>query len=129
MAFKLSRSSLNNLSGVDNRLVDVIYKALKISKIDFGIPVDGGFRTTEMQQHLFNIGASQLDGVNKKSRHQTGKAFDVFAYVDGRASWNREHLLEVATAILAAASQIGVKLEWGGHWATFEDMPHFQLVE
>lgn len=129
MAFKLSGSSRNNLKGVDSDLIEVVEMALQLTKIDFGIPASGGYRTLEMQQDLYNQGASQLDGITARSFHQTGKAFDVFAYVDGQASWKPEHLAQVATAVLAAASQLGVKLEWGGHWVTFEDMPHFQLVE
>lgn len=129
MAFKLSKNSRENLVGVDSDLIQVIEDALKITKIDFGIPAGGGFRTVEQQQYMYNMGASQLDGINKKSRHQSGQAFDVFAYVDGAASWKKEHLTHVAAAVLQAASNRGIVLEWGGFWRAFEDMPHFQRVE
>lgn len=130
--FKLGKNSKKNLYGVDADLYKVVELALTITKIDFGIPTDGGLRTAERQNELFKLKASQLDGYNKKSYHQTGKAFDVFAYVDGKASWQTKHLYQVATAILAAASQLGVALEWGGHWGKgggFVDMPHFQKVK
>ena len=127
--FKLSTTSKMRLEGVNPRLVAVINLALTISLIDFGIPADGGLRTAERQNELFKSGASKLDGYNKKSRHQSGNAFDVFAYVDGKASWDELHLTHIATAILSAASQLGVPLKWGGHWRNFKDMPHFELVE
>lgn len=125
--FKLGETSKKRLQGVNPKLIKVIELALTITKIDFGIPMDGGLRTDERQNELFKLGASKLDGFNKKSRHQFGEAFDVFAYIDGKANWDEDKLTHIATAILAAASQLGVSLEWGGHWRSFVDMPHFEI--
>ena len=127
--YQLSKRSTKHLNGVHPSLIDVVKLALKITKVDFGIPNTGGLRTVAQQQELYRQELSQLDGVIAKSNHQTGNAFDVFAYVDGKASWDIDDLNEVATAILAAASQSGVKLVWGGHWKNFVDMPHFELVK
>lgn len=129
--FKLSTKSIQNLDGVYSPLYKVIRLALTITKVDFGIPSNGGLRTAEEQQALYKQGKTTLDGYLKVSNHQSGNAFDVFAYVDGKASYEKEHLYEVATAILAAASQLGVPLAWGGHWKDggFVDMPHFELAE
>ena len=128
MAFKLSAKSKERLAGVNPLLLDVINSALKKSKIDFGIPALGGLRTSSEQHQLFLNGKTQLDGYKKKSSHQSGNAFDVFAYVDGRASWDERHLTHIATAILAAASEKGIAIMWGGHWRNFVDMPHFELL-
>jgi hypothetical protein len=125
--YKLSKRSAKHLSGVHTSLIDVVKLALEITNIDFGIPNTGGLRTVEQQQELYRQEKSQCDGVIKKSNHQTGNAFDVFAYVDGKGSWDIDDLNEVATAILAAASQLGVKIAWGGHWKNFVDRPHFEL--
>lgn len=127
--FKLSDNSKVRLSGVDERLIEVVELALSISKVDFGIPKFGGLRTEEDQYQLYSEGSSKCDGYKKKSYHQTGKAFDVYAYVCGRASWDELHLSQVATAILSAASQLGVPIKWGGHFKNFNDMPHFELAE
>jgi len=54
-------------------------------------------------------------------------ALDVYAYVDGAASWRPQHLATVAAAMLQAANELGVRLEWGGLWRSFVDMPHFQI--
>ena len=125
--YYLGKSSAANLSGVNPLLIQVVTLALKLTSVDFGIPSSGGLRTPEQQRKLFDLKASPLDGTIKISNHQSGNAFDVFAYVDGKASWDIGHLNEVATAVLASASQLGVKLAWGGHWKRFVDRPHFEV--
>jgi len=126
--FKLSSKSKERLNGVDSRIVEIVDLALDVTTIDFGIPGDGGLRTPERQKELFDSGASKCDGYKNKSYHQTGLAFDVYAYVDGMASWDQLHLAKVATAILQAAGILGYKLQWGGNFKNFCDMPHFQLI-
>lgn len=126
--FKLSKKSLSHLEGVDLRWHYIIKKAIALTKVDFGIPSTGGFRTTEQQRELFNTGASNCDGLHKKSRHQSGLAVDVFAYVNGKASWKEDHLTSVAVAILQSAAILGYKVSWGGLWTKFNDMPHFEII-
>lgn len=129
MSFQFSNASANRLQTVDPRLQAIANYALEITKVDFGIPSNGGLRTAEEQNALYHGGKSQLDGYKKKSFHQTGKALDVYAFVNGRASWEKEHLAMVAAAMLQAASELGHKLTWGGLWRNFEDYPHFQLED
>jgi len=129
MSFSLSQNSLNNAAGVDSRLIEIVNRAIKISIIDFGIPSSGGLRTVKDQAALFTAGKSKADGRTNKSYHQTGRALDVYAYVDGKASWEKEHLAIVAVAMMQAANGLGYKLEWGGLFRSFTDMPHFQLGE
>jgi len=124
--FQLSKKSRGRLEGIDERLIEIIDLALTTSKVDFGIPEYGGLRTATEQYGLFQTGRSKKDGQEKKSYHQTGRAFDIYAYVDGKASWEEAHLSMVAAAILQAASTLGYKLKWGGLWK-WTDMPHFQL--
>lgn len=125
--FKFSVSSISRRNNVDFKLIEISDLALSISLVDFGIPKYGGRRTSEEQNQLYKSGNSECDGYIKKSPHQFGQALDVFAYVNGKASWKREHLTMVACAMLQAASQLGYKLEWGGLWGW--DYPHFQLSE
>ena len=124
--YRLSKTSLRNLDGVHPELIDVVKMAIQITKVDFGIPSTGGYRTAETQHKLFLDGKSKADGYDNKSYHQTGNAVDVFAYVDGKASWEAEHLSMVACAMLEAANRLGVDLRWGGHFKSFVDMPHFE---
>lgn len=126
--FRLSNKSIENMSGVHQDLKKVAHRAIEITKIDFGIPSSGGDRTAEEQHELFKKGLSKCDGYDVKSYHQSGNALDFYAYVGGRASWNEYHLAMVATAFLQAASELGIKLEWGGNFKSFKDMPHVQLM-
>ena len=129
MSFKLSERSKMNMTGVDPRLIKIAEMAIEITRIDFGIPSDGGLRTPERQNELFKAGKSKLDGTRQKSEHQKGLALDFYAYVDGKASWEKEHLAQVAAAFLQSASILGYKLNWGGLWESFLDMPHVQLMD
>lgn len=126
--FRLSNRSIARLKNTDPRILKIVKRAIYLTKVDFGIPRDGGFRTAERQRELFDQKVSRCDGTHKKSYHQTGRAFDVFAYVDGKASWDEGHLGLIAAAILQAAIDLDIKIEWGGLW-NYTDMPHFQLKD
>lgn len=128
MTFLLSNTSLRRRSGVNKKLIEISDLALTISIIDFGIPDHGGLRTRDEQYQLYKDGLSKCDGHSKESKHQSGNAIDVYAYVDGAASWEIEHLSMVAAAMLQAANILGYKLKWGGLWRKFRDMPHFELM-
>jgi peptidoglycan L-alanyl-D-glutamate endopeptidase CwlK len=127
--FKLGTNSINNLAGVDGRLIDIADLAITLSSIDFGIPSTGGLRTEAVQAKLFADGVSKADGVNNKSYHQSGKALDVYAYVDGKASWDKLHLALIAAAMLQASAQLGYELKWGGNWKSWQDYPHFEIKD
>ena len=127
--FKLSGTSKSRLNSVNPKILEIIDLALSISRMDFGIPEHGGLRTTEEQNILYYKGLSKCDGKENISKHQSGEAFDIFAYKNGKASWDKNDLTLCAAAILQAASILGYGLEWGGNWKTWQDYPHFQLKE
>lgn len=129
MRFSFSSKSKNIIEGVNNQLQAVMHRAIEISSIDFGVPSTGGKRTAQEQNRLFMGGKSKCDGYELLSYHQSGNAIDIYAYVDGKASWKVEHLNVVALAVLAAASELGVKIKWGGHFKGGWDKPHFELIE
>ena len=93
--------------------------------MDFGVLE--GMRSLERQQKLFMEKATLLDGVTRKSRHQTGHAVDLGVFVDGELRWDWPLYDRVARAMKNAAIQLGTPLEWGGDWKRFPDGPHFQL--
>jgi peptidoglycan LD-endopeptidase CwlK len=129
--FEFSTRSLLRLQGVDEELYKLMKLALSRSPIDFGIPEYGGLRTPEDQKKLFDKGLSKADGTIKKSYHQTGKAVDVFAFVNGKASWDDEHLALIAGVVLSCAKEVGLNITWGGTFGSKEfkgwDRPHFQI--
>jgi len=117
------------MKGVDHRLIDIANRAIEITKIDFGIPQYGGLRSTDNQYRLFVEEKSKADGYDKLSKHQSGKALDFFAYVDGKGSWEKEHLAQIAAAFLQAAIELNIKVRWGGLFSSWTDMPHIELIE
>jgi len=117
MSFKLSRRSLDRLEGIDEGLQAVVKMAITMTKTDFGVVQ--GMRTIEQQKELVAKGASQT----MKSKHLEGKAFDIMAYINGRASWELSVYDDLADAIKEAATQLGVPICWGAAWGT-PDMPY-----
>jgi peptidoglycan LD-endopeptidase CwlK len=110
MTYKLSQRSLDRLEGVDERLVAVVKQAITTTKIDFG--VIQGMRTLEMQKELVAKGASQT----MKSKHLTGHAVDLMAYISGRGSWELNLYDDIADAMKEAGDTLGVRLRWGAAW-------------
>ncbi len=138
--FKLSNNSLKNIKGIDDRLqILVVNTLLYKSEHDFGIPRDGGMRTAERRNELYqktNPRVTWVDGYEKKSYHQSGKAFDVFLYDEHGACWDcTDKYTEIYLAIKQEFDEMkkeGIfrkyeNLEWGGNWKK-KDLPHFQLV-
>lgn len=128
--FQLSNSSKRRRQGIDPRLIEIDDLAITLTIIDYGHPADSGLRSAKRQHELFLSGKSKCDGYSKLSNHQSGKALDFYAYVDGRASWKHKHLAQVACAYYQAASILGYKIRWGGLFKPNGwDMPHIELVE
>ena len=95
-----------------------------------------GERTLELQQEYYKDGKSKLDGIIKKSKHQSSPsmAIDIAPYP---IDWNdiaRFHYL--AGLVMAKADELQIKIRWGGDWdmdsdfkdQDFYDLPHFELV-
>ena len=128
MMFRLSQRSIKRLEGVNNVLKLIAIQGIIDSPIDFGIPLFGGLRTADDQLILFKRGVSKCDGYRRKSYHQSGKAFDIYAYVNRKASWDPKHYEPIAKHLQAFAKEkFNIKLEWGGNFRSFIDMPHFQI--
>jgi peptidoglycan LD-endopeptidase CwlK len=110
MSFKLSQRSLDKLEGVNPKLVAVVQKAILLSKVDFGVTY--GLRTVEEQEKLVAAGRSQT----MKSKHITGHAVDLMAYVDGKGCWELNVYDDLADAMAQAARDEGVAIRWGAAW-------------
>lgn len=149
--FELSERSLRNLEGVEESLLVVVLRAIQITKIDFG--VIEGLRSEAKQKQLVAAGASQT----MRSKHLTGHAVDLMAYLNGRGCWELAVYDEIAEAVRQAAKEQGVAIRWGAAWNVpdicqwegsmeeamnhyidtrrsegrrpFIDAPHFELVD
>ena len=111
MSFKLSTRSLGKLEGVDSRLIDVVERAIELTKVDFGVIY--GMRTLEEQEKLVAAGKSQT----MKSNHLVGRAVDLMAYVDGKGVWELNVYDDLCDAMKAAAEELGTPIKWGAAWS------------
>ena len=148
----MNRYSTNSASKVCECEIDlqtILFEAIKYSPYDYGI--SEGHRETDRQFDLFKKGRSFLngewvvvddlkvvtnvDGIRNKSYHNytPSRAFDIFAWVDGKISYEPKHLLPIAGHILKTArklrdeGKVSRHLDWGGFFKTITDMPHFQI--
>lgn len=119
--FVLGTRSRSRLNGVHADLVRVVERAIQITPVDF--TVLEGLRTLARQKQLVAAHAS----TTMKSRHLTGHAVDLGAYVGRSVRWDWPLYYKIAAAMKQAAAEVGVPIEWGGDWRTFKDGPHFQL--
>lgn len=119
--FKLSRRSLERLQGVHPDLVKVVLLAIQLTEVDFGITE--GVRTIEKQREYYAKGASKT----MNSRHLTGHAVDLAAYIGADVRWDWPLYHKLADAMKRAANSLNVPIVWGGDWKSFKDGPHFEL--
>ena len=99
MTFRLSERSLDKLEGVNPILVAVVNRAIELT-------------TFETQRKYVTAGKSQT----MTSKHLTGDAVDLVAYVEGSVSWELNLYDDIADAMKAAATELGVEIKWGAAW-------------
>jgi peptidoglycan L-alanyl-D-glutamate endopeptidase CwlK len=135
--YKFGTTSKERLATCHDDLQKIMESAIALSPIDFGIAC--GHRSIADQQKAFNEGKSKIDGITKKGKHNYSPslAVDVYAFVNGKASWDAKELCVIAGVVLAVAANYGIKLRWGGNWdmdsqiisdQSFQDLPHFELI-
>ena len=110
--FVFGTASLNELKGVDKRLVDCCHLALKYSTQDFCV-YDGIRTYKEQEQHVKN-GTSKT----MASKHLEGLAVDLVPWTDDGPKWDWELIYPIVVAMDRAASELGIagKITWGGVW-------------
>jgi peptidoglycan L-alanyl-D-glutamate endopeptidase CwlK len=137
MAFKLSKRSMDRLAGVHPDLVAVVHRAISRTEVDFAVLE--GLRTEARQRQLVKAGASKT----MNSRHLTGHAVDLGAWVGGTVRWDWPLYLKIAEGVRAASVELNTPIRWGGTWGLlsningpittevlhkrFPDGPHFEL--
>jgi len=110
MTYVLGSKSKAKLEGVNTKLVRVVERAITISTQDFS--VIEGLRSVERQKQLVAAKKSQT----MASKHITGDAVDLAAYVDGTIEWQLHLFDEIADAMKEAAIIEGVSIRWGAAW-------------
>ena len=155
--YRFGNTSNERKATCDQELQLILDESIKVSQIDFGIAE--GERANARQFELFKLGRTLVNGewiitdqkavrtnvdgfkIIGKHNYSPSKAFDIYAWVNGKISWNREHLIYLAGVIMATAERlkqegkITCTLRWGGNWdgdgeiisdQTFIDLPHFE---
>jgi peptidoglycan L-alanyl-D-glutamate endopeptidase CwlK len=122
MTYALGQRSKGRLIGIHPDLRKVIDLAIAKTSQDFTIIQ--GLRTVEEQRKNVQAGKSQT----MRSRHLTGHAVDLGAWVDGALSWDGKHYAAIAKAMKAASTELGIPITWGGDWKTLKDLVHFELT-
>lgn len=121
MGYVLGTRSKQRLAPLHPHLVRVVERAIQLTEVDF--TVLEGMRTIQRQKQLLAAGASKT----MRSRHLTGHAVDLGAYVGGQVRWDWPLYHKIAVAMKRAAAELNQPIEWGGDWRTFKDGPHWQL--
>lgn len=121
MSFSFSRRSRDNLTGVHPDLIRIASLALTVSPLDF--VVIEGRRTHERQKQLVRAGASRT----YQSKHLTGHAIDVAAWVDGEIRWDWPLYPILGSAFKSSAASLGATFVWGGDWPRLRDGPHMEI--
>ena len=116
MSFRLSQRSLDRLEGVHPDMTAVVERAIKLSKVDFG--VTQGVRTLDEQKANVAAGRSQT----MRSKHLLqddgfSHAVDVVAYVGPDVSWELNLYDDICDAFKEAAIEVGCSIKWGAAWS------------
>lgn len=142
--YKFGKTSIKRLESCHEDLIKIAQASISLSPIDFGIAE--GHRSLERQRELYEEGKSKVDGIIKKGKHNyyPSHAFDVYAWVNNKASWDSKELCLIAGIIISVANllyredEISHIIRWGGNWdmdgqiisdQNFIDLPHFELYK
>ena len=117
------KRSRTNRDTCTEELQDVLDEAIK----GYDFSIIWGHRDKEAQNRAFEEGFSNLSWPRSKHNQVPSEAFDVVPYPMGFQATN-EQFYEMATYILQAASSLGIRVRWGGHWKGLRDMAHFELL-
>ncbi len=128
---RFSKRSRDNLDTCDERLQRVCERVIE----QFDFTVLEGYRTLERQRELLRQGKTKLPPGKSAHNRNPSTAVDVAPYPIDWSDIRRFDIL--AGFMFQAAAEEGVTLRWGGDWdrdwelsdQTFNDLPHFEIVE
>lgn len=79
------------------------------------------FRTAEEQNEKYKKKLSNIDGYNKISKHQLGRAIDIAIKKEGRVVWERNEDYEILGQYWEDLGGV-----WGGRFKSLNDIYHFE---
>ena len=128
---RFGKRSRSRLSTCDDRLQDLFKEVVK----HFDCSVIQGHRGKADQNKAFDEGRSKLRYPDGNHNAVPSKAVDVAPYPIDWSDRDRFHYF--SGFVLGIASQMGLKIRWGGDWDRdtqvkdnkFDDLPHFEIRE
>ena len=128
---RFSTRSKSRLHTCDERLVDLFNEVVK----GFDCTIIEGHRGKKAQDEAVNKGNSKVKFPNGKHNQSPSVAVDVAPYPIDWSDRDRFHYF--SGYVLGIASQMGLKIRWGGDWDMdtktkdnkFDDLVHFEIKE
>lgn len=122
------RASLDRLTTCDPRLQTLFHEVIKHRDC----AILEGYRPQDAQDKVFREGRSKTPWPNSKHNKSPSLAVDVMPWHAGapHIRWDdKTGLTEFAGFVMGVASQMGIRVRWGGHFRGFYDGPHWELIE
>ena len=128
---RFGKRSKKRLATCDDRLQDLFKKVIKY----FDCTVIQGHRGEAEQNQAYDAGRGKLRYPDGKHNADPSKAVDVAPYPIDWSDRDRFHYF--GGFVLGIASQMGLKIRWGGDLDRdtqvkdnkFDDLPHFEIRE
>lgn len=121
MPYVLGAKSRAELKGVHPDLVRVVERAIQLTTQDFS--VHDGLRTEAEQREYVRRGVSKtMNSMHRTQADGYGHAVDLVPFINGKLRWEWPAAYPIAVAVQKAAKELGVKIRWGGHWGTLNDI-------
>lgn len=123
----LKAGSPTSIQPLVQRKADMVVRDML--KLGYKIKVFQGFRSIAEQDALYAQGRTKPGPIVTNARggdsfHNYGVAVDiVFLDANNRPSWSQKHPWKTLGKVGKSHG-----FEWGGDWASFVDLPHFQLL-
>jgi len=118
---KFSEKSRLKLSTCDPELRKLFNEVIK--HVD--CTIIEGHRNKDRQNKLFQEGHTQVKYPNSNHNSMPSRAVDVVPYPIDWDNINRFH--HFAGIVKGIASQMGLKIKWGGEFKGFFDGPHYEV--
>ena len=126
---RFGKRSRSRLSTCDDRLQDLFKEVVK----HFDCSVIQGHRGKADQNKAYDEGRSKLRYPDGNHNATPSKAVDVAPYPIDWSDRDRFHYF--SGFVMGIASQMGLKIRWGGDWDRdtqvkdnkFDDLPHFEI--
>jgi hypothetical protein len=127
--YSLSKRSLKQMVGMNPALSFAVTMAIGRTMQDFGVLNMGGIRTQEQQDELYAKGRTAPGKKvtwTRNSRHVSGNAVDLVAFVDGKPTWDEQYYPEIIRAMKSVIKDYNLKIDHGFDlWG--KDIPHWQI--